>query len=129
MFDKLAIMRIAQAMMTHAATRQSVIAQNIANADTPRFRAQDIGSFADTFSLSNRPALRTTRQGHVGADLGSRPLSIFRSKDAGTMSPNGNSVSLENEMLKSIEVRHQHETAIAIYKSSLNILRTSISGR
>jgi flagellar basal-body rod protein FlgB len=42
------------------------------------------------------------------------------------MSPNGNSVSLETEMVKAVEVKRQHDQALAIYKSSMNVLRASI---
>ena len=43
-----------------------------------------------------------------------------------SQSPNGNTVSLEDEMVKAADVRHQHELALAVYSSALNILRTSL---
>ena len=44
----------------------------------------------------------------------------------GTAAPNGNSVSLEAEMVKAVEVRQQHEMALAIYRSSSNVVRASL---
>ena len=40
--------------------------------------------------------------------------------------PNDNSVSIETEILNGVEVKRQHSRALAIYKSSMNILRTSL---
>jgi flagellar basal-body rod protein FlgB len=41
-------------------------------------------------------------------------------------SPNGNSVSLEQEMLNSVEIQREHNRALAIYKHSLDVLRVTI---
>jgi len=46
--------------------------------------------------------------------------------DAGYREPNGNSVSVENELLRSVDIRRQHDHSIAIYRSTLSILRTSL---
>ena len=40
--------------------------------------------------------------------------------------PNDNSVSLEAEILKGVEVKRQHDRALAIYKSSMKVLRASL---
>jgi flagellar basal-body rod protein FlgB len=40
--------------------------------------------------------------------------------------PNGNSVSVEQEILRSVDAKRQHDRAIAIYRSSLKILRSSL---
>jgi flagellar basal-body rod protein FlgB len=45
----------------------------------------------------------------------------------GAASPNGNTVSLENEMLKSLGAKRQHDRALAIYKSSMTLLRATLS--
>ena len=47
----------------------------------------------------------------------------------GTMSPNGNSVSLEGEMVKAADVKREHDLALAIYGKSLAILRASLGRR
>jgi flagellar basal-body rod protein FlgB len=126
MFDKLDIMRMSQAMTSHASTRQATIAENVANADTPGYKARDVVSFADTYEVQGGNAPRATRAGHfLGSDADHKPT-IIREDTRGTVSPNGNSVSLETELMRSSETRHQFDTAITIYKTSLNILRTSI---
>jgi flagellar basal-body rod protein FlgB len=124
MFAKLDIFQTAGAMARHATLRQNVIAENIANADTPGYQARDVASFAA--SLGDTDGLRRTRPGHLGApDTPDR-----RYAADGTMpSPNGNAVSVETEMVNAVEVRRQHDRALAIYTSSLTLLRASIGRR
>jgi flagellar basal-body rod protein FlgB len=113
MFDRLEIFNLASARAQHAAARQAVVAQNIANADTPGYRAQDVGDFVDTW-----------RRLQSGGAESAMPLRVI---DAGTpASPNGNTVSLELEMLRGIEAQRAHSRALQVYGSAMSILRTSI---
>lgn len=127
MFENLAIFQNAYAMARHAGARQAVVAQNMANADTPGYRARDITPFTDVLA-QDKPAFapRSTREGHL-LDPGSGTIAGARIApvDAPT-SPNGNSVSLEAETLRAVDVKRQHDRALAIYKSSLGILRSSL---
>ncbi|WP_270725494.1 FlgB family protein [Shimia sp. Alg240-R146] len=125
MFKSLEIFKASHAMATHAATRQAVVAENMANADTPKYQARDIAPFKEVYrSQEGNSAMRVTREGHTGGALEARSASPFESKLE--TSPNGNSVSLEEEMLKSVEVKRQHDRALAIYKHSLGVIRTSL---
>lgn len=129
MFDTIEIMRIAQSMAKHASARQTLVAENIANADTPGYRARDLPSFTESYRAQANPTeLRATRDGHVaGLDQGPGG---FRAIVAGAEpSPNGNTVSLESEMVKSADVRHQHDMALAVYKTSLDIMRSALGRR
>lgn len=126
MFDNLEVFRTAGAMARHAATRQSVVAQNIANADTPGYRSRDVTAFAPTFD--DRNEMRSTRAGHTNSGSRTTAASIILGDQAG-LSPNGNSVSLEIETFKSVEAERQHSRAMTIYKSSLDILRASLGRR
>jgi flagellar basal-body rod protein FlgB len=113
MFDRLEIFALASAHARHAAARQAVVAQNIANADTPGYRARDVNDFAETWRA----------MAHRDAD-GRLPI---RTLDAGgPASPNGNTVSLELEMLRGIEAQRAHSRALRVYGSAMSILRTSI---
>jgi flagellar basal-body rod protein FlgB len=112
-------------MATHAGQRQAIVAQNMANADTPGFKASDIEPFAQVFASGGEAGMRASRADHLnGHGSASNEWAAFQT-DAET-DPNGNSVSIELELLKGIEAKRQHDRALAIYKSSLNILRTSL---
>lgn len=124
------VMAMAAAMSAHAARRQSVIAANVANADTPGYLAKDIAGFPEAYRALMRGDIRATRPGHLSAGTaGGSPAEEANARTAQRLSPNGNGVSLEREMIAAAEVRREHGQALAIYKSSLDILRSSLGRR
>lgn len=125
MFKSLEIFKVSHALASHAATRQSVVAQNMANADTPGYVARDVVPFKDIYrNDGGSERMRATRQGHHGQSLEATVATL--NPTTSEVSPNGNNVSLEEEMLKAVDVKRQHDRALAIYKSSLRVLRTSL---
>ncbi len=130
MFDKLEIFRMAQGLAVHSAARQAAIAENIANADTPGYRARDVAPFEQSYRAGTEGAMRATRPGHFSGapESSSLDLSLVNSTPSGATSPNGNSVSLEQQMMEASEAKGRHDRALAIYKSALNIVRTSANG-
>ncbi len=127
MFTNLEIFQTSHAMARHAGARQAVTATNMANADTPGYRAKSIAPFADMVQRGDAATLRATRSGHLGSTQIAATADIKLS-DAET-SPNGNSVSLEQEMISAVEIQREHNRALAIYKHSLDLLRASIGRR
>ena len=123
MFDRIETLRMASSLTAHAAERQKLIAQNVANADTPGFRARDIADFSEVFEIAG-DEMKRTRPGHLGSGKDA-PLWAGTAGSSGS-SPNGNSVSLETEMVKAAEVRREHDLALAVYGKSLAILRASL---
>lgn len=120
MFEKLEVLQAAQAMARHAAARQGLISENIAQADTPGFRSRDLMPFTELYS-AQREGLRVTRTGHIDTAGGRTPIDR-----PGELSPNGNTVSLEIEMVASAEVKSAHDRALAIYGAGLDILRAGL---
>ena len=119
MYENITLFQTSGAMAKHASLRQTITTTNIANADTPGFRAQRIDSFDAEFSADVQ---RMTRAGHQSATpTGGR---VFEAEIGS--SPNGNSVSLETEMVEAVESQRQHQRALTIYKHGLDVLRTSL---
>ncbi len=121
MIENLTIFQMASGLTRYASDRQALTAQNIANADTPGYKARDLVPFAESFEATAALEMRGTRSGHIG----NRAETVFVSP-FGTESPNGNTVSLESEMIRSAEIRQQYDMALGIYQKSLQILRTSM---
>lgn len=121
MFDKLEVTRMAQALMAHSAARLGMAAQNVAQADTPGYRARDVADFAETYARGQ--SLRTTRPGHFGhvRDDSLAPIRLDLPAD-----PNGNSVSLEEEMIRAAHARQGHDMALAVYRSVSAITRAAL---
>ena len=122
MFAKLELTRMAQALASHSGARMDVIARNVANADTPGYRARDVVAFSDTYSQDD--GMRATRSKHRGANTLSAAPGVVASGGSG--SPNGNDVSIEMEMVKSASARQDHEMALAIYRATSGVVRASL---
>lgn len=120
MFNDLNVLQTAAAMARHAAARQELIAENIANADTPGFKARDLESFTEYYK-------------RIEADASvNHKTHKFRTTEIsqdGLTAPNGNSVSIEDQIWKSAATARQHETAVTIYSKSLSLLRIALGSR
>ncbi len=109
--------------------RQKVLAENVANADTPNYRARDLqplkfelpGQASGVLPVS--PA--QTGAGHVAgtAEGGSRFRTTTDNYDVG---PTGNAVSLEDEMMKVAANQIDFQAVTALYTRSLNLLKTAL---
>ena len=126
MYDRIEIFQMAFGLAGHAAGRQAKIAANVANADTPGYRAQDLAPFSETYRMTDADfGLKTTRGSH-SVGLGGLETQFKTVDRAGPSDPNGNTVSIEEEALHAIEARRAHDRALTVYQTSMNILRTSL---
>jgi flagellar basal-body rod protein FlgB len=116
--------------MTYLADRQQVIAQNVANADTPGFTPKDLKPF--------------TIPGHGGAAGGLQPLTPTLTSPMHMTAPtatesgskpidspdsettlNGNSVVLEEQMMKMTQARMDYDAAVTFYQQATTLLQTA----
>lgn len=121
MYENLSILRLSSALAGHASQRQALTAQNIANADTPGFKARDLAAFTKTYESALRAG--------AGTQFDTNAFGAPELDRSTRASPNGNTVSLENEMVRAAEIRHQHDLALTVYRSTMGILRTSLGRR
>ncbi|MBP7001952.1 FlgB family protein [Amaricoccus sp.] len=126
MDHNLTLLRLASSLAAHATARQGLVAENIANADTPGYRARDVADFASTLEEGPGFAARTTRAGHMDLADGDPRFEAREVAAFGAETPNGNSVSLEDQMVRGAEVRQSHDLALGVYRKTMDILRTSI---
>ncbi|OIQ33352.1 MAG: flagellar basal body rod protein FlgB [Alphaproteobacteria bacterium MedPE-SWcel] len=126
MFERLNVFNIAYSMATHAGKRQALISENIANADTPGYHAKDIKPFTEVFAAGDAQGDMTASRGaHLhGANGNAFDWAVVT--DDTSIDPNNNSVSVEEQILNGVEAKRQHDRALAVYRSSMNILRASL---
>jgi len=126
MLDYISVFSRAIGLARHAGARQGLATTNIANADTPGYRAKDIPDFSVDQAAATQPP-RATRPGHVSTGF----ETTYRARAVATEAenPNGNTVSLEEEMVRSAEAEHKHDLAMTVYTKSLDLLRMSLGGR
>ena len=95
--------------------RQSTISSNVANANTPGYRAQDIEPFDKILDAKAVP-LAVTSPKHMTTGSLVRPQGT-RKETSWEVVHSGNSVSLEQEMLKAGDINKDYSLNIAIVKS------------
>ena len=128
MLGGMLVFALSAARLAHASQRNAVIARNVAHADTPGFRAQDVAAF-DFGADGGRPG--GTAEGHPAGPRGG-PIAArcargqVRDAPATDESPNGNTVSLEEQMVLAAETRGEFELAATLYAKHLSLLRTAI---
>jgi flagellar basal-body rod protein FlgB len=103
--------------------RQSVLAQNIANADTPGWRGRDLKPFAATLSNATLGLTRTD-PGHLGPSPSAAALAP--SVNRGESGPDGNGVSMDQELVKVADTDAAHELVTNVTKKYLGMFRTAI---
>ncbi len=112
--------------------RQGVIAANVANADTPDYRARELNKpdFAALLRRSSeRMTAATTHSDHMSAGAGAPDFRDEAPKSGGfDVSPTGNSVVLEEEMLKIAETSAAYQLASGLYGKHIAMLK-SVIGR
>lgn len=107
--------------------RQKVIAQNVANADTPGFVSTDLTPFTfEARAKAQQTSQYVTHARHMAPPRAAEGLSSgFRQVLApGTETTmDGNTVVLEEEMIKMTDSRINYEAAISFYQKSMNLIR------
>ncbi|GGD27435.1 flagellar basal body rod protein FlgB [Aureimonas glaciei] len=109
------------------ANRQTIVAENISNVNTPGYKAKDIGGFSDTMQ-STQLAMAGSSSMHLAASSGRAVEIEERPENAWDVTHSGNSVTLEQEMLKSGEVSAQYTLNASIAKAFHRFFMTSVKG-
>lgn len=111
--------------------RQGVLAENIANANTPGYRARDLQdySFSDhvgreTFAM----ATSVTEPGHIAGSISGTMdgQKVIRAKSA-EMTPSGNNIVLEEQMMNVTQNQLDYQAAASLYTKSLGLVRKALS--
>lgn len=111
------------------ATRQTTIATNIANADTPGFRAKQVQTFSEVLNAGGGGAkMATLHPRHLAIAGAERSVTIDQSEDARTVTHSGNSVNLENEMLAASEVKRDYSLNVSITRTFRRMVMSSLRG-
>ena len=145
---ELTVLAMAKGLASHSTTRQSLVTQNIANSDTVGYRARDVKPFADVYEGPGAPdrgpasaqagaaeqifRANATRPGHVGFMSGTQRAEAAQTYEIsrlGADSPNGNTVSIEDQMSRGARAVADHELALGVLRKSMDLIRMSIGRR
>jgi flagellar basal-body rod protein FlgB len=139
--DDISLFAMLKNRMGYLSERQKVIAQNVANADTPDYQPHDLKPFTFQGSMEAQATGQAYRGGPVAQPTQgvqmmatsaahmapSKPASLWRaptSADSET-TLDGNGVTLEDQMLKMTDARMNYDAAVSFYQKSMALLKTS----
>jgi flagellar basal-body rod protein FlgB len=118
--------------MNWLSSRQSVLAENVANVATPNYVARDLKpvDFANELAGELPPMLRTTNYRHISLRPNSTDRFVAEDAEGEGGTPLGNVVSIEQEMIKLSDTQVQYQTAANLYQKAVGMFHTALgSGR
>ena len=121
----LALFSLASQEAGWLSTRQATIASNVANANTPGYRAQDVTPFTSVLSHLQLP-MAATAPGHIQPSLLAGSTSKVKPSESWDVVYSGNSVNLEQEMMKAGEVNRAHALNVNIVRSFHQMLINAV---
>ncbi|PVX30289.1 flagellar biosynthesis protein FlgB [Sphingomonas pokkalii] len=121
-----------QLRMQNLSQRQQVIAQNLANSETSGYKARDVSepNFGDLLGSSgvvvSKPQVQLT--GAMKSLGAVQPIGsgIVFDKDVSETKPDGNNVTLEDQLLKMGKVQADFSAMTNIYRKQLSMLKTAL---
>ena len=119
--------------MSWLTERQKVLAQNIANANTPGYTPKDLKKISfkahlDQTSTTGHLQMQVTDKGHMSASGGLAGNYKVKTQDTkfDMSTPDGNGVNLEDELIKMSETQMDYATAASLYRKHVGMLKTAI---
>jgi flagellar basal-body rod protein FlgB len=134
----LPIFEMMKQKMHWLAARQQVLSQNVANADTPGYTARDLkeldfGAMVKRAGPMLKPA--ATQAAHIGSPVAGAGHGLHAGQAKGgevikkpdfETSPTGNSVVLEDQMIKVAETQMDYQTVTGLYSKSLGLIKIAL---
>ena len=110
--------------------RQRILSENVSNADTPNFRPRDLAPLTfdktEPKPTSGLTLARTDEQHVAGAGSdGGRGFRVDR-RHGFEIRPAGNSVGLEDQMMKVAANQMDYQAATALYSRGLALIKTAL---
>jgi flagellar basal-body rod protein FlgB len=114
-------------------SRQKVLAENVANADSPGYKPRDLRPQPDGRAMlaparSSSVQTQRTDGAHIRASIGPGGPTERSGVRFETV-PTGNAITLETEMMKLAETQMDYQTAASLYTKSLSFLKIAIGKR
>jgi len=112
--------------------RQEVLSQNVANANTPGYQAQDLKpvNFGDELRQATAVRMAVTEPGHLSGSGSDDPsAAAAKTLVPWEVTPDGNSVILEQQMTAMAETQANYQAATEIYRKEIGMLKTAIGSK
>lgn len=110
------------------ATRQTAVATNIANADTPGFKALQVQSFGEVLRSAGGADVAVSHPRHLGSANNIRAGQMEQTEDTGIVTHSGNSVNLETELQAAGAVKREYSLNVAVTRTFRRMVMASLRG-
>jgi flagellar basal-body rod protein FlgB len=125
--EPLYLFDLASAQTRWLTIRQAAVAQNVANANTPSYKAAEIAPFSQVYEAAG-VQMATTQPDHLSPDPYDLASVAEKEDSPWEVTYSGNSVSLEQEMLTANEINRDYSLNMAIVKGFRQMLSMSLKG-
>jgi flagellar basal-body rod protein FlgB len=127
--SKFPVFRMMSGKMRWLASRQGVLSQNVANADTPKYQAKDLKEV--DFSKSDgtspfRVELARTNPAHFGRSGEKSDFDSEKQRSPYETLPTGNAVVLEEQLMKVAQTKHDYELMTRLYRKHLQMFQIAL---
>lgn len=116
---------LADKRLTWIDQRQQLLAQNIANADTPGWQAKDLTPFAATLAKTAPADLALTNPLHLAGSQGGTLAPDPKARPE-ERAPDGNAVAIDGELTKVAQTNDTHALVVNLYQTYLGMFRTAL---
>jgi flagellar basal-body rod protein FlgB len=130
--DKIPLFAQLKGKMAWLTQRQKILAENIANADTPGYVPKDLKQVdfsRKVASAQRKLVVASTRQGHISPKVSSAQFRTNEQRDPYEVAPAGNAVVLEEQMMKVAETQIDYQMMTSIYKKNIGFIKMAIGKR
>jgi flagellar basal-body rod protein FlgB len=119
------LLDLAEQRLKWLGARQSVLAANVANADTPGWKARDLKPFSEVLAGSGAVAgaLVQTDPKHLHGSISDKSGTKLL---AGEQAPDGNQVSLDQQLEKIAQTDSDHEAVTALYRRYVGMFKEAL---
>jgi flagellar basal-body rod protein FlgB len=125
--DQVYLFGIASQRSSWLANRQTVVAENVANASTPGYTSKDISSFTEVLDTTGMEISRSSDM-HLASLGRSRGENTTAAQTSWDVTHSGNSVIIEQEMLKAGEISRSYALNTSVMKAFQRLLIMSVKG-
>ena len=123
--SSIGLFKLAERRLAWADRRQSVLAQNIANANTPGYKPHDLRPFTSALDSTKSVAPVRTQPNHLAGTVSpTAPNEVVDRTHA--QSPDGNAIALDEQLVKVADTESAHTLATTIYRKYLGMFSMAL---
>jgi flagellar basal-body rod protein FlgB len=129
MIDGISLFATMTNKMDYLTVRHTLLAQNVANSDTPGYKAQDLRTFTDALRTVEPASMKATHGRHMVADLGNTTFRESSHVKGWEVAPSGNQVTLEEQMIKAADNGRDYQLTTQLMKKHATMMKAVLSTR